>query len=29
MDGEIEEIVRALEEAYYNKRIETLIAEGA
>ena len=29
MDGEIEEIVRSLEEAYYNRRIETLIAEGA
>lgn len=28
MDGEIEEIVRALEEAYYNKRIEALIKEA-
>lgn len=28
MDGEIEEIVRALEEAYYNKRIEALIKES-
>lgn len=28
MDGEIEEIVRALEEAYYNKRIEALVKEA-
>ncbi len=28
MDGEIEEIVRALEEAYYNRRIESLINES-
>lgn len=28
MEGEIEEIVRALEEAYYNRRIEALIAEA-
>ena len=28
MDGEIDEIVKALEEAYYNKRIEALIAES-
>lgn len=28
MDGEIDDIVRALEEAYYNKRIEALIKES-
>jgi peptide chain release factor 1 len=28
MEGEIEEIVRALEEAYYNRRIESLIEES-
>lgn len=28
MDGEIEDIVRALEEAYYNRRIESLIEES-